>query len=346
MITSVDIERLRGIRIGQLDQLTPLVVLVGPNGCGKSTILDALLIGADKGPGYGIARAVERRRTDIRAVPWLVWQPDPSHETRITLVSNDHHRRSCVLAVQVPNPSKQIVFRRESRNGGTRNDGTPDAGKRSAGAPREDAVWFDEHNEPTNIQLVGSSQESPDVRLVETWRGANQTPLHQLYSQAAVMGRKSEAVALVKAVVPGLQGIEVLTDEDRPYLALSFANRAGPAALEGDGVHALIRVCLELASVGQGLVLMEEPEIHQHPGAIQQTMKAVVAAVDRGIQVVLSTHSLEVIDSLLGHLGDDEDRLERLSLYRLKLAGGSLSSSRLTGSDVKLSRDQIEADLR
>ena len=43
MIRSVEIKNFRGIQDGKLEDLTPLVILVGPNGCGKSTILDALL---------------------------------------------------------------------------------------------------------------------------------------------------------------------------------------------------------------------------------------------------------------------------------------------------------------
>src|SRR5580704_18693644 len=41
MITSLDIQNLRGIRQGKLDGLRPLTILLGPNGCGKSTVLEA-----------------------------------------------------------------------------------------------------------------------------------------------------------------------------------------------------------------------------------------------------------------------------------------------------------------
>ena len=44
VIQSVEIKNLRGIREGKLDGLTALTILVGPNGCGKSTILDALFL--------------------------------------------------------------------------------------------------------------------------------------------------------------------------------------------------------------------------------------------------------------------------------------------------------------
>ena len=41
VIKSIEIENLRGIRQGKLEDLTPLVVLKGPNGCGKSREPDA-----------------------------------------------------------------------------------------------------------------------------------------------------------------------------------------------------------------------------------------------------------------------------------------------------------------
>ncbi len=47
MIRSVEIKGLRGIQEGKLDDFTPLVILVGTNGSGKSTVLDAMLIGAN-----------------------------------------------------------------------------------------------------------------------------------------------------------------------------------------------------------------------------------------------------------------------------------------------------------
>lgn len=50
MIDTVRIERLRGIHFGQVDGLAGLSVLVGANGCGKSTILDALHLAAHQNP--------------------------------------------------------------------------------------------------------------------------------------------------------------------------------------------------------------------------------------------------------------------------------------------------------
>ena len=45
MIKSIEIENLRGIQNGKLEDFTPLTILVGPNSSGKSTVLDAMFLG-------------------------------------------------------------------------------------------------------------------------------------------------------------------------------------------------------------------------------------------------------------------------------------------------------------
>jgi hypothetical protein len=89
---------------------------------------------------------------------------------------------------------------------------------------------------------------------------------------------------------------------------------------------------------------MEEPEVHMHPGAIRQCARAILAAMRRKVQIVLSTHSLELIDALVGESSDDD--LKQLSLYRLQLQAGSLKSSRLPGPEVAFARTEIQDDLR
>jgi predicted ATPase len=332
MINSVEIERLRGIRNGKLENLTPLTVLVGPNGCGKSTILDAFLIGANRRPGHGVGQAVARRMTPFRSAEWLFWKSSDSPNARVS-VERGTAKQQCSLSIH-PNSTDDtlIVVCHISSN-------LPGIQKAQV------TVHFKAGDNFSVSDASFRSEIFSEPPLLETWRGAMQTPLHQVYSQAAVQGRKKQAIEMARAVVDGLEDVEVLTDERNvPYVALTVSERAVPAALQGDGVHALLRLCLELAAEPGGLVLIEEPEIHQHPAAIQQTMKAVLAAVSRGVQVILSTHSLDVIDAIVAEA--DDDILKKLSLYRLRLDAGELFTSRLSGEDVTLSRTQIEDDLR
>jgi predicted ATPase len=127
-------------------------------------------------------------------------------------------------------------------------------------------------------------------------------------------------------------------------LHVVYDNRSVPAVLAGDGVQSLLRLTLELAVGAGGTVLLEEPEVHQHPAAIQQSARVILEATRSEIQVILSTHSLELIDALVSEASDED--LERLSLYRTNLDDGVLKSRRLPGKDVAFSRGEIQDDLR
>ncbi len=123
-----------------------------------------------------------------------------------------------------------------------------------------------------------------------------------------------------------------------------FKHHSVPATLAGDGIQSFLRLSLELAASGGGVALLEEPEVHMHPGAIRQSARAILAAVRRDIQVILTTHSLELIDSLVAESSDKD--LGRMSLYRLQLQEGILKHSRVAGADVAFERTTVEVDLR
>lgn len=72
--------------------------------------------------------------------------------------------------------------------------------------------------------------------------------------------------------------------------------------------------------------------------------RAIRAAVVEGIQVLLTTHSLEFIDTLIADASDAE--LDDLAVFRLNLRGGRLLSARLPGPEVARVRHEIEDDLR
>jgi predicted ATPase len=164
-----------------------------------------------------------------------------------------------------------------------------------------------------------------------------------LYTETVEQGGARQAEGILREVVKGAVNLQILAEGDTPVLHLVFENRSVPAALAGDGVQMLLRLILELAARREGVVLLEEPEVHQHPGAIRQGAAAILAAVRRGIQVILTTHSLELIDSLLS--GGEED-LDGTAVFRLNLEEGILKSTRLSGREALVARSQIEDDLR
>lgn len=352
MISSIEIQGFRGIKEGKLDELTPLVVLVGPNGCGKSAVLDALLLGASPVPANAVHVIANQRLKMDGGARWLLYKADRQIKSKI-------HIRTEGREMTMP------VRENENRIRGVERDErfvileqSPDIVDKPhilfKVAPRDQKSYtnvgqiFDNGSGyDTNFSYILKGVESVGFIDLGHHRTSsrNQAPLHQLYSQTVQQGQRKLAYEIISDVVPKLSLIEILTEGDAPVIHLVYDDYAVPAALAGDGIHALLRLSLELASRPNGVVLLEEPEVHQHPGALRQSARAILAAIRRGIQVVLTTHSLDLIDFLLSETQNEEE-LNKISVRRLQLKNGCLKSSNLSGSEAALARAEIEDDLR
>lgn len=349
MIESIEIHKLRGIQSGKLEGLTPLTVLVGPNSSGKSTILDALLIAAGNLPGDAVGRVVRRRAERDADARWLLWRQGEDGDTTLTAKTPQGNGRDCTLSLQGLSPASVPLAKvLQSRNAERPFTCIETLCRRDATAATATTVFsadnlYESSQEPT--PLPEPLKLVPRASLLDMRGRESFTPLPTLYTNTVTQGHREHVLELIQEVIPGLRSMEILvTPRNEPVLHLVFRNGSVPVALAGDGIRTMLRLSLELATRPQGLVLIEEPEIHQHPRALHQSAKTLLASVRRGLQVVLSTHSLELIDALL--LEATQEDLQRFSVYRLKLNEGELVSSRLSGDGLAFARAQIEEDLR
>jgi energy-coupling factor transporter ATP-binding protein EcfA2 len=339
MLKSIAIQDLRGIRTGQLLNLTELNVIVGPNNSGKSTILDAILLGANPNPGRAFGDLLARR-TVLEVGNWLV-----RRATR-------QEPKFAQIAVQVGSLSRTTRILR----GPQRLD--------TDGSALELEFWqqhilvddpkafmedSDSNSHQRGFTKYGPGDEPPSlpvsaIRLMDPVPRYNHTQLAELWSRTSESGFQNQAKELIRAVIPDLQDIQVLSQKNQPVLYLFFSGVVHPIGLAGEGIILLTRLLCELATTTGGIALLEEPETHLHPAAMHQVAKALYEASKRGIQIFLTTHSLDLIDHLLAAFPESE--IDQISVYGIVLKDGELKSSHLTGSEAALSRTQLEADLR
>ncbi len=329
-VGAVGVEGLRGVARGRLDGLAPVTVLTGPNGCGKSTVLDAILLAGATDVTGAVVSSLRRRGAVSDPARWLFRAPDGA-VARVTVGQSRNgidveFVRSVTLEVE--GASRLVrVYRQDgvlrSEIASVRAD---DRGENIGYKPGRD---------------VGSAFEVGGLIDPGTW-----TSLERSYSEAVRRGRKAITVEMLARLLPGTIGLEILLDpSNAPVLHVASGVGAVPAALIGDGLRAFLRLSFGLAEFDGGVALVEEPESFQHPAALRCSAHAIVGAATRGTQVVLTTHSLEMIDALISAMRD-VGHLDSLAVFNLALRDGVLVNNRAAGDDLRFARSEIEADLR
>ncbi len=334
VISSIEIKNFRGIQDGKLENLTPLTILVGPNGSGKSTILDGLMIGVSEDVMTGISTVTNRRKNMDSPSRWLLRRGDYKSEIFISVKTTEHILRDSRLEWDERGTYHSFKYRLVQKEFGS-SDMTAIKG----------SAILSTTEQPVPLPPLISS-----IELIEETCQSQQVNIARQLDDLVVAGLSEQVESALLEIVPSFKSLKVGLEtyngsEARGIARIEYSDHAVPLSLAGDGVRILVEQLLKLVPLKDGVALMEEPETHKHPAAITQTAKAIFAAVRRGVQVILTTHSLELIDSLIREARDEEG-LNLLSVFGLKLDGGCLKYYHLIGDEVKMSRTQMEMDLR
>jgi energy-coupling factor transporter ATP-binding protein EcfA2 len=350
LIESMEVCGLRGIRHLSSVSFSELTVLVGPNGSGKSTVLDGILIGAGSRPGDAIGRAVRRRGGPPGGARWLVGGTDEPRAATIAMratgISAPWTRlefwpvpTANYLLDQVAGPPPATQIRASVAQSDDRN--SVELYADVVFAHDNQFAWshLGTDGAPTRHSVPVHFQR-PYLRLIDARSRDMQTSDAELNKAAVTAGKRDEVVDWIKPMIRGLKNIELI---DNDVLGLILQDGAVPLAVAGDGIAAAVRIGLQLAIPKEGVVLLEEPEAFLHPRAIRFVAKVIWRAIQGGVQCILTTHSIELIDGILD--AAVKDPLERLSIVRTRLVNGKLDAVKLEGNDVRAARQDLHEDL-
>lgn len=321
MIESIEIENLRGIAHGKLEGLTPLTILVGPNGSGKSTILEALYLGGSTKPNT--INEINHQRNNFQTESyWLIHKPFLNNKSTISIQSNRY--------VWVNDINK------------------PDSQNNNLSLTTE--IPYLRSKENSNEKIATEFNHKIDFYIKEiilnkTELQPNNENTVKLYSKITAEGKREYLIKNVQSWIPNLSNIEILILSDKPSLYFVFNTHSVPVSLAGDGIFSLLMMSMKLSILPGGIALVEEPEAHLHPALIHESAKIIYATIRRGVQVILTTHSVELIDALLDAATEPDD-LEKLSVFWVKLDNGELKTIRTPGEDVAFERENLGKDLR
>ena len=285
MITGIEIRGFRGIEKCVLRDLTYVTIIIGKNSSGKSSILEALyLVSAAVEPDdpirriskldYVVSRHGGRGDWDtIRRVLWYVGNTKKPIEIVVEF-KGERYRFEVHDRPKLESPILLYV------------DGRPIAlGRRG---------W-----EEWKVMLPRSFIELGEFikRVLFIDDVLMRTPkVVEDYAFDEIKSRRldKEVIKLVKEEFePSAEG---LSYSPRGYLMLDTSETSIRVDDLADGARSALLTAMLIYASKPRLVLVEEPEIHMHPGGLYTYLRFLLRlAKEMEFQVILSTHSIELI---------------------------------------------------
>ena len=347
LVRSVSIRGFRGIAKGVLDDLSGITVLVGRNNVGKSTVLEALYLAASGCDSDLLGRwalgyiLMKRGWFGLPAVRWLFFRGQESCGIELTMANGLHVTLG--LKLRLPEARELDIL----RSRGLDVSGLVSIVSSTIGAFRRSLKHYVDLKGRYTVVREASAGETVKTLLLDWKTVSSYGRPERCYS--LMMERGLEAKNMVLSMIArkyGISDLGPLMEDGRWLLHVIYEDYSIPIYLTGDGFRLTLAYLMLLSVASDALLLLEEPELHQHPGLLELVAEVIVRShAQRRCQVVLSTHSLELIDLLL-QKAEELGVLDSLTVQRLSLERGKLSSTRYAAREAKELREELEMDLR
>jgi predicted ATPase len=351
VITSVKIESFRGVREGGVEGLAPISILVGPNNQGKSTVLEAIAAFLyDRRADEVVKLLLRRGGPPLDALEQIVTRG--AAKARIIVKSDDfeplHGEASSLWKTELVTPAHSP----RSRNAALESGLTEPMNGLEVG---DIVVWVDASGKGSSLfdkdgSLPRGAEDFPPrfpVRFVDVEAVRGPGALEDAYTDIERAGRVETVVRALQRSMAGLRDLRILTSRDRFILNTFYeANHPPPvpAFVAGDGFKRFLEVAAATAGTPKGVVLLEEPESFQHPRYLQELATLLHLAAREGTQIILSTHSIELIDMLL--LAPEAEGQTYPAVHRMSLYEGKLRATTIDREHAARVRDDLLQDLR
>ncbi|MEO7328158.1 MAG: AAA family ATPase [Minicystis sp.] len=367
MITRVRIRNFRGVREGTVDGLSPISILVGPNNSGKSTTLEAIaLVGKEPDPDE-IVKLLRRRGGPLLDAFEHVAHHEGAEVSLEIQQRNGDFATDCFLSLStsrvvaektdndgkpMKGPKVRLVFRGEKPAGPIAQAppftlepsprGTPVP---RLGAPHPEREIFVNDDDQLAYGKAPATTEPFPSHLVDLETVREHEALEDAHASIGKAGRLDLVVSSLQRAMAGLTNLVIFKSGAKFVLhTVRGTERPVPAYLAGDGFKRFLALAAAALGTPQGVVLLEEPETYQHPRYLEELAAMLHIAAAEGTQIILSTHSIELIDALLRAPAAEGKTYP--TVHRMRLFEGNLGATTLDRDLALRVRDDLLQDLR
>lgn len=347
MIRSFSIENFRCYKSLRIAKCERLNLILGDNGSGKTSILEALFLAVGQSPELALRLKMARgwsgqlagTMTNINQHLWsdLFYGGDLESAISIKLEGDKKENRG----VKVVKSGSSITLPLEE-------------GKLSLVSESSDNIsflWTDsEGNERSSTPILSQQGLKLDPvgegSTIHSYYPTGIVPppaeIAQRFSVLSRANRKKELIQLIRKVWPWIEDITIEVNQ-APELFADLKGTASKVPLVNisSGINSLIGLLLSIINSPGGLVLYDEIGSGIYYRHLSKFWNVIIAACERyDCQLIASTHSKEVLDELFRSLGGRE-----IAVWRCQRNDGVHTVSELSAIDAHDTLD-FNSDIR
>ncbi len=354
MFTSIEITGLRGITSCKIEGLAPMVLLVGPNGCGKSTVLEAfgvLCAGANAAEAFNALSQREWLGLD-GVKSWFtgakftaecngIWRPTLADAAEmkadVRLAIAEVRDADLIATAHARGYREPLLEFDASANGASSSvalDSDGDAAAAFANGPR----WFPYAAATSPVDRAAGAKARLDAAGFSSELREALTSL----KRGEWYDRFLENLQVLKPRVASIESLAIGA-RDEPHVIEREPRAVYPLAYAGDGFRRAMVVCATLARAQGGVAAIDEPEAFAHPRLFQALAQLFRRSVDDDTQIVVATHSLEFVSAVLAAFADAP---EKACVVGLRRDNGAIDPLVVSGPDAQRRVLEFGDDLR
>lgn len=342
MIESLEIENFRGYEKLELKNFKQINLLVGDNGTGKTSFLEAIFLAAGRGPEQGTQfrplRGLEMTfgaaHTELYRALWvdLFYRYESDRIIKISLHGSDDDSRSLTLLY---NREEQITLPLTAPEPGATGAKSPSEYVPVTfhwRAPGRADVIVTPKSTPAGLQVPSLPLSNLNAIYVTTHAATSARQLADFYSALSKQNKEADFVNALKEQFPQISTISIETEAGTNILFVSvpWIDRKVPMALVSHGANAISSLLLSIAQVPRGIICVDEIESGLYHARYKKMWSQLAAFASKyDAQVFASTHSQECLEAAANALD-----VKNFTLVQTSRTNGKLMARVIDGSDV------------
>lgn len=347
-LPSLWVEGLLGIPELTIPQLGRVTLLVGKNGVGKSTLLDAVRIYAARGD-YSVLASVLESRDEIAGFTDDNGEETPAPNLESLFYGRNPGPESAIAIGPVGGKQKLLITAKpgiwgeadaHSWGDDAANDDLPLLGI-SFGGVEQEGISASTMLDARRRWLRRRRSEGSMLFLCQSLgpNAAENDDIAQFWDKVALTPDEGRAVEALRPIYgDAVQRVAAIGDPRSRYerrLVVSRKDRNEPVPLRslGEGAVRMFGIALALANSRGGFLLIDEVENGLHYSVQRDFWKmALQAARDNDVQVLATTHSWDVVvgfTKAATEFGTDDSRLASLTRRHEKIFATTLAEHQM-----------------